>query len=54
MHMLDRASLDEPSVRFAEQLFGSFKEWEQHAELLTDLQGIPTGAFRVSIPQPSG
>lgn len=54
MHMLDRASLDEFSVCFAEQLFGSFSEWEQHAELLTDVQGIPTGALRICIPQPFG
>ena len=52
--MLGRASLDECSLRFAERLFRSFSEWEQHAELLTDVQGLPTGAFRVSIPQPYG
>src|SRR4051794_34217265 len=54
MHMLGRASLDERSLRFAERLFCSFSEWEQYAELLTDVQGLPTGAFRVSIPQPYG
>ncbi|HWR51221.1 MAG TPA: hypothetical protein VN428_08950 [Bryobacteraceae bacterium] len=50
--MLDRASLDELSLSFADRLFRDFGAWEEYAELLTDDEGLPTGAFRLSVPQP--
>jgi hypothetical protein len=52
--VLDRASLDELSRNFADRLFSDFGAWEERAELLMDAQGLPTGAFRLSISQPRG
>ena len=53
-NVLKRASLDELSMSFADRLFREFSGWEERAELLADAQGLPTGAFRVSITQPHG
>jgi hypothetical protein len=52
--VLDRASLDQLSLSFADCLFRIYGDWEEYAELLTDDKGLPTGAFRVSVPQPHG
>ncbi len=52
--VLDRTSLDELSLPFADNLFRDFSDWEEHAKLLTDADGLPIGAFCVSIPQPRG
>jgi hypothetical protein len=50
-NVLDRAYLGELSTSFADRLFLEFSGWEERAELLVDAQGLPTGAFCVSIPQ---
>jgi hypothetical protein len=52
--VLDRASLDELSRNFADRLFSDFGDWDERAELLMDAQGLPTGAFRLSVSQPHG
>ncbi|HEY1493150.1 MAG TPA: hypothetical protein VGF49_01345 [Candidatus Solibacter sp.] len=46
--------MDELSLSFADRLFRDFGDWEECAELLTDDKGSPTGAFRLSVPQPHG